>query len=154
MNHLKSKLGMFMALTMVLGCGTRQTAKKKEDQAAREHITACMAQHVLDLVEDGATDKERASALASVFAWYNLSIQLPPSFSDAEEAARYTFGPGGSFEERRYMSEQSARVLMDENLIEQVDLHIQSPAHPKAQHPVGTVDIRKCIEEHLQGLQK
>jgi hypothetical protein len=65
---------------------------------------------------------------------------------------KYSFGPGGSFELKRYMSDQSAKLLRDEGLLPLVDSHVLSPSHPKAEPPVATVDLKKCIEEHLQSI--
>jgi hypothetical protein len=50
------------------------------------------------------------------------------------------------------MSDQSAKLLRDEELLPFVDPHIQSPSHPKAKGPNGTVHLKKCIEEHSQNM--
>jgi hypothetical protein len=150
---MKRAMGTGIAIVVVclLLCGCASENKPPLDDSQFAH---CMAKDLLDLIRDGATEEEKAEALQHIFAWYNLSLQQNPTFTDdeIEERMKYSYGSGGSFELERYMSDQSAKLLRDEGLLPFVDSHPLSPSHPKAEPPVGTVNLKKCIEEHLQNM--
>jgi len=64
----------------------------------------------------------------------------------------YSYGPDGSFELNRYMSDQAATLLRDEGLLDLVNIYISSPGHPKAEEPLGHIDFKKCVDAHLESM--
>ena len=149
MNFLAETLAISVACILFAGCAPDNDPSLDESQFA-----ACLANDVLDLVRDGASEEEKAKALQHVFAWYGLSLQQNPSHSDdtLKILEKYTYGPGGSFELNRYMSDQAATLLKEEGLLDLVNVHMQSPGHPKAEAPIGTIDFKKQVEAHLRNM--
>jgi hypothetical protein len=52
------------------------------------------------------------------------------------------------------MSTKSALLLKERGLLDAVDSYVLAPDHPKAEPPVGVVDLKQCIEDYLDALAR
>ncbi|MFT5128621.1 MAG: hypothetical protein ACI8W8_002238 [Rhodothermales bacterium] len=150
---MKAKIGV--AIVMAILCAFMWIYASREERSVDyKSFAGCLAEDVLDLIRDGASEQEKADALRHIFAFYSLSLNQSATFTDDEtkEISKYTHGPGGSVEANRYFSDKSARLLMDEGLLKLTNFHTLSPSHPKSEKH-ATIDLKKCIEEYLQGMK-
>lgn len=148
---MKAKIGIALAVAILCAftwiCASREISSRDY-----ESFATCLAKDVLDLIRDGASEEEKADALRHIFVFYRLSLNQSATFTDdeIEEIANYTYGPGGSFEVNRYLSEKSAQLLKDEGLLKLTNVHVRLPSHPKADEKLGMIDVKKCIQEYLK----